>query len=509
MSSSPGMADIVEIERRIFVNASLLTASGLVSQLANFGFVVYLARACEPAVFGEYSFALSLGALMAIAVSFGTGGLLFREISLNPGLCRHMTGVLFPAQAILAALVWAFIIASFWMMNVDPVNLRIIALVTAFQLMVPLTALFSSGFMATERMIYGAAMEVGMRTTILVIGCATIQAGARVELTLAVLPISALVAMAIIARLSMVHFGVPDFHVDLNEVRRIARRALPFLGIAALTVIYSRAGIIILRVLGSSGDVGLYASAERLVMAAGIVQVTFVSAMYPSVVRLWSTDPERFAELVSRGARIILMTALPFATVLYLFADDLVGFLYGKDYADASIILKAVAWLLVLRGVSSTIFSIGTARNQQYSVLIAKSTGVFFLIGICALLVPSYGPLGLAVAAISAEAITFGLGFLRLRDSGFLPPLLRPAIRTGAACVIACAAVMMMGVEMVWLRLAVLAVAGLGSLWMLRAVQWNDVRFLINIIWPRRQAKDANSLRCKQTQPLPTKSLRR
>jgi O-antigen/teichoic acid export membrane protein len=480
------MTVTVEIERRIITNASVLAVSGLVSQLANFGFVVYLARAFEPAVFGEYSFALSLGALMAIAVGFGTRGLLFREISLNPEICRHMIGVLLPAQATLAVLIWSTMIVAFWVMDVDPAGLGIIALVTAFQLIVPLTSLFAEGFMATERMIYAAAMETGMRTAILLAGAVAIWAGASVEITLAVLPVSALVAIAVMGRLSRTHFGVPEYRVDPGEVLRIARRALPFLGIAALTVIYARLGIIILRALSGSEAVALYASAERLVMAAGIVQITLTQAMFPSVVRLWTTDSERFAELVSRGARVMLLISLPLATVLWTFAGDLIGFLFGKGYDGASLVLQLLAWLLVLRGASSTIFSIATARNQQGTVLLAKATGMCILITMCAVLVPAYGSLGLAAAAICAETMGFGTGFFRLRKGGFLPPLLAPATRIAAACGTAGAAVMMVGQDLFWMRVAVLIVSGLGSLWMFRAVQWHDVAFLIGIIRPRR-----------------------
>ena len=75
----------MEIERRILRSTSIILSAGLVSQLANFAFVVYFARAYSPEVFGEYSFALSLGSLSAIFVSLGTNRLLLRKCSEEPG----------------------------------------------------------------------------------------------------------------------------------------------------------------------------------------------------------------------------------------------------------------------------------------------------------------------------------------------------------------------------------------------------------------------------------------
>ena len=96
----------METERRILRSTSILFTARFVAQLANFGFVILFARVYGPAVFGEYTFALSLGAVLAIFVSMGTNGLLLRRASSDPSEWQPMAGLIFPGQIFVAATTW-------------------------------------------------------------------------------------------------------------------------------------------------------------------------------------------------------------------------------------------------------------------------------------------------------------------------------------------------------------------------------------------------------------------
>jgi len=480
----------VEIERRILRSTTILLGASLVSQLANFAFIVHIARVYGPGTFGEYSFALSLGALLAIFVSLGTNGLLLRKCSQEPGEWRVQVGIQFPAQMLLAIAIWLVFVVTAKLLGFSGYELRIVAIVSSFQLLTPIWGMFCIGFTSTERMAYSALSDVAIRLLILIVGSAAIWAGGTLEAVLLVLPASALIAMLILSRLAFSEFGRPQFRFDGAALIRLWREALPFFFIVALTIAYARVGLLFLRAVGGAEQVGVFASAERLVMAAGILHVTFAYAIFPAMVKLISTDRVQFRLLADRCARLILLISLPLASVLYLFAEDLIGFLFGDRYQLASGMLRIVAWLIALRGLSAVLETIGIASDHKRLVLMAKGSGLACLLILCMSLIPSMGATGLAIALLASQTLKLMIMYFALRPTGYLPAVARPCLPALFACAITVAVSSTLADQVLWLRAVVFVVLGTFLLWSFRAIRGSDLVFLRQLLSSRPGRQD-------------------
>lgn len=468
----------MDAERRILKSTAILFAASIASQLANFLFVLMLARVFGPQIFGEYVFALSLGILLAVFVSCGTNQLLLRRSSSDPTEWRANAGALFPTQVILVGTTWVGVLTASHVVGVDGVELRILAIVVLFQLLVPLTVLFSIGFTATERMAYFALSDFGIRTAILAIGGAAIWAGFSLDRVLLIMPISGLVAIAALAYCAFREFGKPDFALKFSEVSALFRQALPFFWIVALNLIYMKAGLLFLRAISSAEQVGLFASAERLVMAIGILYITFGNAILPAFVKLAAGERGRFLQLTGRCARLMLLISMPVATFFFIFSDELIQFLFGDEYRNAAGALRVVAWVIGLRGVSVVLESIGIASDNKTSVVIGKSVGVVFLSISCAFLVPAYGAIGLAYSVVVAQATALITVYLHLQPTGFVPPLARQLLPIVIVCAVT---VLVSGFLSEWglvARVAFVAAFGTILLFVCGAVRLADLDFL-------------------------------
>lgn len=467
----------MEIERRILRSTSIILSASLVSQLANFAFVVYFARAYSPEFFGEYSFALSLGSLSAIFVSLGTNGLLLRKCSQEPGEWRKHVEFLIPAQLSLVFAIWLIIVFTAKLLGLSGSELRIVAIVSSFQLLTPIWGLLCIGFTSTERMAYAALSEVGIRLSIMLVGGAAIWAGASVEGALLVLPASAIVATFVLSRLAFSEFGRPQLRFNSVALICLWREALPFFGILALSVAYDRIGLLFLRSVGGAEQVGIFASAERLVMAVGILHIAFAKAIFPPIVKLIATDKVRFRQLADRCSRFIMLISLPLASVLYLFAEDLIDLLFGDRYRQASVVLRIVSWLIAFKGVSVVLESIGIASDHKRLVLIAKASGLACLLVLCALLLPTMGASGLAIALLAAQILKLLIVCVGLRPTGYLPSIVRPSLPILFACAITLGVAAMLADQVLWLRAAVVLVLGTTLLWLFRAIRGSDIVF--------------------------------
>lgn len=480
----------METERRILRSTSILFAARFVAQLANFGFVILFARVYGPALFGEYTFALSLGAVLAIVVSMGTNGLLLRRTSRDPSEWQPLVGIVFPGQLFLATVTWLVAIAAAALLGVAGTDLGIVAVVAAFQILNPVWTLFSIGFTATERMGYAAIADAGSRIFILLLAGLAMVLGATIETALLALPFSALLILAVLARLSSEEFGRPVPRIDLGAYFGLLREALPFFLNVGLTVVYTRVGILILRATSTPDEVGVFASAERLVMAASILYATFAQAVYPAMVRLFAQDKEAYSQLVQRSARLVVLACLPMATILCLFAYDIIVILFGDPFRDAARILQIVAWLIAFRGITAILINVAVAVDHQYLVVRSNVFGLAVLVALSLLLTPTYGAFGLAVAMLVAQAIKSTSIYLLLRSSGHLPELARIGVPVAAACAATTAVAIFFADAGLITRLTIVSVLGTALLYVFRAIRAEDFVYAYRVLSTRSVRDD-------------------
>ena len=479
----------METERRILRSTSILFAARFAAQLANFGFVILFARVYGPALFGEYTFALSLGSVLAIFVSLGTNGLLLRRASRDPAEWQSLVGIILPGQVLLAAATWLIAIAMAALLGVDGTDLGIIAIIAVFQLLNPVWTLFAIGFTATERMGYSAIADAGSRVLILLVAGLAMLLGASIEVALLAFPLSALLVLVTLAKLSSAEFGQPIPRIDIRAYLALLREALPFFVNIGLTVIYTRVGILILRATSTADEVGVFASAERLVMAASILHMTFAQAVYPAMVRLFAKDKEAFSQLVRRCARLILLVSLPMATLLFLFAEDIIVVLFGDPFRGAARILQILAWLIAFRGITAILVNIAIATDRQNLVVRSNVAGLLVLVASCFALTPSYGAFGLAAAMLLAQSVKSTIIYILLRSSGHLPGLGRVGLPVASACVATGALATMMADASLLVRSMSALVAGLALLYLFRAVRAQDFVYAYRVL-STRSARD-------------------
>lgn len=480
----------METERRILKSTTILFSASLIAQLANFVFVVYLARAYDPVVLGEYAFALSLGALLGIFVSLGTNRLLLRKWAEDPGGWQAEVGLLLPAHIVLATLLGVVIFAGGWAAGLPRAHLHIIAVVSSLQLMTPVWGLLVVGFSASERMGYGALADMGIRLSIMLFGSAAIGAGAPPQVALLVLPLSGLLALGALFHLAATEFGMPSFRLDIKALRSLWREAAMFFLIGAVSIVYARSGLLLLRGVGGAEQVGIFAPAERLVTAAGILHVTFASAIYPPLIRFAKGDTARFQVLADRATRLMILLSLPIATVLFLFAEDLVLILFGDEYRRAVDVLRIVAWLFAFKGIGGVLERIAIAGDRRRLILLAKGAGLVCLLGLGAWLAPGQGAVGLAVALVASQTVKLSVVIYGLVRAGVMPAMIRPGLNVLVACAVTAGVLLPLGTEPLAIRSVAALVLGCSMLWLLGAVQRHDLLFLRRVVRGDPRSRD-------------------
>ena len=471
----------LQTQKRLFGNTALLLGGEGIAQLANLVFVVALARVFGRELLGAYAFSMSVGALLGVLVTLGTLALVLRQLSREPKRTSEVTGALLIFQLCVALVLILATYAAARLLNAGSLATVVATLVVAYHVLTQVTRLFLVGYMAREKMAAAAALPVVRRILTLLLAGAAMGAGLGAEVALAAMPIAALMILVLSGFLAMRHFGRPAFRLHWPEVLEYLRQARPFFYVVVLETLFRRIGIIYLAVLGSREAVGLFASAERLVSAAGITQSMFFAALFPLVSRLWQSDLAQFAEIVNRAGRLILLLTLPLATVIALFARDIIDIVYGEAFREASALLSGIAWMLAIHGIAKLLATISQAADQQRTLVTSKAWGLAALTLCSVVLVPRYEAAGLVAAFLVGELASAVCNYTLLRRRNVPLMSFQSALNVSGACLVA-ACVTYLGSDLaLWLRVLAVGSAGVAALWIFRALRGHDLAYLASI----------------------------
>ena len=169
---------------------------------------------------------------------------------------------------------------------------------------------------------------------------------------------------------------------------------------------------------------------------------------------------------------------LPVVICISILAERIVFFLYGSAFASSVPVLQVLAWLMIPQFLNPFLSHILFARHEQHRSLIVAAVNLSAFSIAAFLLIPGWGPVGAALAVLTAAMTAFGcyLAFCVWgRDAvNLVVILLRQAVAAGVLCTF-----------LYCMRTSeLLPVAFIGAvlyattLVALRIVTWNDFKLL-------------------------------
>jgi O-antigen/teichoic acid export membrane protein len=162
--------------------------------------------------------------------------------------------------------------------------------------------------------------------------------------------------------------------------------------------------------------VGWYTLANRLVQGASFLPLSFVNS-YASALHRAATAHAHVRATFLKTARLTTMAAIA-ATVALIVAAAVLG-MVSDEYAGAAPTIQVLALCLVFIGWNSLVGDLALATHQivGWALSDVVLAGVFILAAW--LLIPGYGPVGLAVAGVVSysASVVFLLGYLWWRGN--------------------------------------------------------------------------------------------
>lgn len=328
-------------------NSVYLTVSQLIARLAGLVVAIVIARHLGDAMFGHYTFILTVLGFGLMGVQFGLTRTLIRAIARDPSQSPHYAGAgnLIRFLAFLAGTP----VVGLLIVLVDvPREIQLaIAIAYGTVALMAIATTWEDIFYAREQMGLISVIQVASRMLYVALVVLTIVLGLGLLWIIVGLLISETartLALWVLARQT-----IGPTHSDWSMARRLGLESLPFLGITFFLLAATRVEVIVMGFLAPAESLGWYGAALNLVFAVFLVSNSVSQSLYPSFSRLAAdNDTATLSRAFHAASRILFVISLPAAIALTLLAEEIVVLIYGDTFLPAAPLLAIAAWNIPL-----------------------------------------------------------------------------------------------------------------------------------------------------------------
>ncbi|MGL5831288.1 MAG: flippase [Candidatus Altimarinota bacterium] len=211
-----------------------------------------------------------------------------------------------------------------------------------------------------------------------------------------------------------------SYRFDLDFIREVIWKALPYGLALVLNQIYFRIGSMVLLNTMGSDAVAIYSAPLTILEAAGIIPLYFMNAILPFLTRTIKDGKGEHKRIIQLSFDFLMMSALPIVAgtlalayqMIFIIAtpeflsNTAIGF-YGSD-----IVLQILIIALFFSFLNGLFGYILIASDHQDTLLPRNFIGAIVTVVLTLVLVPHLGERGAAIANVVTEFYIFAASFL-------------------------------------------------------------------------------------------------
>lgn len=413
--------------KSLAANASWLVADRVIRLGVGLVVNIWIARYLGPSDFGLFNYAQAIATMFSFASTLGLPDILVRDLVGKPGRQRTILASAFLLRVggavLVLALCMMFIVAT---RPTEPGTWVIMAFLAGAQIAQAMDVIDSDyqsrgkvGRIVLLRNVNFLFFSVAKVSAIL------LGAGIAAFALLYALELFVVAALMYAAASRDGHaFMLRD--ASREEMRQLLKEVAPQIARLAIMGIYMRADqLMIGRMLGDA-ELGIYTAATRLIETWYLVITAVMLAVTPRLAHTFHFDHDRYDAQLTLVIRAVTWSSVGAALVLTVVAPTAVNLLYGSAFAAAGPVLMVHGWATVFSSLGQTVSGALINRRLLHIGVYQALLGATVNIVACLLLIPAFGVIGAAFAAVLTQIATGLLLNALFRETR---PLLRVQMR--------------------------------------------------------------------------------
>jgi len=418
-------------------NAGYLFAGEAASRVFGFLTTAVLARRLGLDGFGQIGFAAAVMAYGFVSADFGLVAVGTRSVARDRSLAGHLVGSLAPLRLLLG-LAAAALMVLLALVVPKPAGVKWLLVLYATAVVLQ-SVMLEWVFIGAEKMGLVSLSRVTTNCAYFGLVLALVRGPGNVLLVpVAVGAATALGALLLFAAY-VSRFGLPRLRFGPAEWRDLLKKAWPIGTSSLLTQLHVNLGLVLLGLVATFQQTGIYNSAYRLVFFLMTLDRVFYTVFFPVVSRFLKDRPDRLAELLGTTVRVILAVSVPFCVGGFILARPILELVFGAEYAEAVPVLSILVWFLPLSMFNSlagyTLLAAGSERRFLTNTAIGVGAAVVFNL----VAIPLAGATGAALSIVAGEGVLLvlmGRGLLKMVKPRLELRTLAPLAAAGAMAVV-------------------------------------------------------------------------
>jgi O-antigen/teichoic acid export membrane protein len=371
-------------------------------------FVLVVTRHVVPEQFGRYSIVAGLVVFAGFLADFGSTTVITRLVSRDPESSETLLAETLLASVVVGLVAYGVVVGY---LAVGPYPSALVRLGLIGALAIPADAALTSMLAAMD----GHGL-IARRAVVSFVRVAIVAGGGAVAVVASgsITPAIAMIAVGpmagcVLAAVFTRRFRVwsLSLHPHLGRSVALFRTALPYAVLGGIGAMVARLDLLVLSWFASSAEVARYDLPLRAIEAGtALGAVVGTPALYILSRRLGVGDHAGACRAYRHAVRVAFLIGIPLSAILIGLHRPLTRLAFGPHYVDAGpllAILAASVWLTVLAWVQgSVVLASGAVRAAL------KLSPVVFVpaVAIDAVLIPTFGAAGAAVATVALAAIS-------------------------------------------------------------------------------------------------------
>jgi len=476
------------LAKRVARNSSAVVIGNLSVRVVSVLVAILLARYLLVSEYGDYGFVVAYVALFAVVAQLGLEAVLTREISKDKAKASLYVGNAISLSAVMSLVAIAASVIVSWV--VWPGGRFVgYTFVASFMLLSgSLGSVCSSILSAELRMEYDAIAKVADRTvSALLIVWIIYSHGALLQVLMATTASNLCSFLVVLASSRKFVRFRPRY--DRGTMKYLLSQSWPLALSSELIVIYMRTDKVMLELMKGSEAVGLYTVVFRLTEALGILATALMISFFPLLSYQYPRSETAHRRLYRLAFKYATSLIVPIATAGTFLAKPAIIALFGAKYAPSAPILQILVWAEVFIFIGIVNNRILISVNKQKLDLIFTGLSALGNVVLNLMLIPRHSYVGAAAATLVASATGPIAGFFLVSTRDYSASAFRSLARPAAASCLVAAFLIFVPVGL-WLSVAAVVPIYLVSLYALRGISGEDVRFMRDVLGIGRAARE-------------------
>ncbi len=407
--------------RTIFKNMSWLMISQLITSIFGFIWTILLARYLGVSGYGILGFAFALTGILGFTMDWGISAHIVRHISTDYGSASKYLGNAIPLKCLFACGTVILTLIILILLRSDEVTFTVTLLFSIEMIIKLFIGLFDGSFQAFEMGKYQAISNTLLNIILLVFLLITIFS----DLGIYAISISYLLANAIALLYSYHVFckniTKPAFEFDKKFCKTIFLASLPFAATGFLYSIYYSIDVVMLTNIIGDYPTGIYNATYKLISVLTLFYSVYGAVIFPVMSRFYQNDEKLLVISFEKSLKYLMLAIIPIAIATMLYSTDIIHFIYGHQYEEASSVLSILIWtvcLLFITGAGNTLLN---ASYKEVTITKLYMIAAVFNIVLNFFMIPVLSYDGAAITTVLSDILIVVLQSYIIYKLGYRP----------------------------------------------------------------------------------------